>query len=198
MLNFTGAGNPASLRCRCKGRPYAPPPPFLPGLLFHSGKTFYLRASIARLNGIVNRVTQGLTKDALLPSKRFFFVKRGTDPESPGFTSRCTCPEYYRLLTCIHINLVEKTFTDFSSPWVASLPAEGRVSDNLRTDFRIERMNGRVFDTIDCSVLDEWDCTGRSSIITKCYSEDDFPARAFKIKAVVHSAYHGDLATISG
>lgn len=90
-------------------------------------------------------------------------------------------------------------FTDFSSPWVASLPHEGLVSlDNLRTDFRIDRSNGRLFDTVDCSVLDEWDCTGRSSIITRSYSEDDFPARPFKIKAVVHSAYHGDLATISG
>ena len=100
---------------------------------------------------------------------------------------------------CIHINLVDKMFTDFSSPWVASLPHEGLVSlDNLRTDFRIDRSNGRLFDTVDCSVLDEWDCTGRCTILTKLYSLDDFPVDAFKIKVVVHSAYHGDFATISG
>jgi hypothetical protein len=89
-------------------------------------------------------------------------------------------------------------FIDFSSPWVACLAAEGLVLDNLRTDFRIDRTNGRVFDTVDCSVLDDWDCTGRCTILTKSYSLDDFPARAFKIKVVVHSAYHCDFATISG
>ena len=141
---------------------------------------------------------QGLTKDALLPSKRFFLLKRATDPEGPGFTYCCSCPEYDRLLKCIHINLVEKMFIDFSSTWVACLAAEGLVLDNLRTDFRIDRTNGRVFDTVDCSVLDEWDCTGRCTILTKLYSLDDFAVDAFKIKVVVHSAYHGDFATISG
>ncbi len=124
-------------------------------------------------------------------------VKRATDPDRVGLSSSCNCPEYLRLNGCIHINLVERLFLDVSSPWLASLPAEGALG-GFKTDFRVDQTNGRVFDTIDCSVLNETDGTGRSIIITENYILDDFPARAFGISVVVHSPYHGDWSTVTG
>ena len=76
MLNATGAGTPAGLRCRCKCFPNSSPPPFLPGLLFYSGN-FFLTCDVNLNKRYCKKYLTGLDERCVVAQQAFFFGEAG-------------------------------------------------------------------------------------------------------------------------